>query len=81
VSDTNELIDRLRNAAWGRLVDFPICDEAADTIARLEAERDAARREAMEKCARMADEYATWGGSNFAAWFEKLAAAIRAAMP
>jgi hypothetical protein len=35
----------------------------------------------MEKCARMADEYATWGGSNFAAWFEKLAAAIRAAMP
>ena len=31
-----------------------------------------------ERCAKLADEYATWGGSNFAAWFEKLAAAIRA---
>ena len=44
MSDTNELIDRLRNAAWGRLFDFPICDEAADTIARLEAERSEAVR-------------------------------------
>jgi hypothetical protein len=44
VSDTNELIDRLRNAAWGGLVDVPICDEAADTIARLEAERSEAVR-------------------------------------
>ena len=31
-----------------------------------------------ERCAKMADEYATWGGSNFYAWFKKLAAAIRA---
>ena len=31
-----------------------------------------------ERCAKLADEYATWGGSNFAAWFTKLAAAIRA---
>lgn len=30
-----------------------------------------------ERCAKLADEYATWGGSNFAAWFNKLAAAIR----
>jgi hypothetical protein len=44
VSDTNELIDRLRSAAWGGLVDVPICDEAADTIARLEAERSEAVR-------------------------------------
>jgi hypothetical protein len=44
MSDTKELIERLRNAAWGGLVDFPICDEAADTIARLEAERSEAVR-------------------------------------
>ena len=31
-----------------------------------------------EGCAKMADEYATWGGSNFYDWFKKLAAAIRA---
>ena len=43
MTDDKKLIERLRNAAWGGLVDFPICDEAADTIARLEAERDAAR--------------------------------------
>lgn len=34
-----------------------------------------------ERCAKLADEYATLGGSNFAAWFEKLAAAIRAVEP
>ena len=31
-----------------------------------------------EACAKVADEYATWGGSNFYDWFKKLAAAIRA---
>jgi hypothetical protein len=31
-----------------------------------------------EACAKLADEYATWGGSNFYDWFKKLAAAIRA---
>lgn len=31
-----------------------------------------------EGCAKMADEYATWGGSNFYGWFKKLATAIRA---
>ena len=30
-----------------------------------------------EACAKLADEYATWGGSNFYDWFKKLAAAIR----
>jgi hypothetical protein len=44
VSDTKELIKRLRSAAWGGLVDVPICDEAADTIARLEAKRSEAVR-------------------------------------
>ncbi len=32
----------------------------------------------LEGCAKMADEYATWGGSNFYDWFKKLATAIRA---
>lgn len=39
---------------------------------------DACAAAERERCAKMADEYATYGGSNFAAWFEKLAAAIRA---
>lgn len=55
--------------------------ELLDNLSAAVADTTKARREAMEECARMADEYATWGGSNFAAWFEKLAAAIRAAMP
>ena len=29
-----------------------------------------------EVCAELADEYATWGGSNFYDWFKKLATAI-----
>jgi hypothetical protein len=46
-------------------------DYAAEEMARaVAAER--------ERCAKLADEYATWGGSNFRAWFTKLAAAIRA---
>jgi hypothetical protein len=31
-----------------------------------------------EACAKLADEYATWGGSNFYYWFKALATAIRA---
>ena len=31
-----------------------------------------------EACAKLADEYATYGGSNFNEWFKKLAAEIRA---
>jgi hypothetical protein len=31
-----------------------------------------------EACAKLADEYATWGGSNFFAWFKRLSADIRA---
>ena len=34
-----------------------------------------------ERCAKVADEYATWGGSNFAEWFRKCAAAIRKGTP
>ena len=43
LSDTKELIERLRAAAWAGPIPCPVCDEAADTIARLEAERDELR--------------------------------------
>lgn len=36
------------------------------------------KEDERERCAALADEYATWGGSNFYEWFKKLAAAIRA---
>ena len=36
------------------------------------------RAEEREACAKLADEYATWGGSNFPDWFKKLSADIRA---
>jgi hypothetical protein len=59
------------------------------TEAQLRAHREeyAAARAAQavaqerERIASMADEYATWGGSNFAQWFRKLAEAIRAGSP
>lgn len=47
-------------------------DEELKAFAALVA---AAEREA---CAKLADEYATWGGSNFFDWFKKLSAAIQA---
>jgi hypothetical protein len=36
-----------------------------------------ARMEERERCAKLCDEYATWGGSNFYDWFKKCASAIR----
>jgi hypothetical protein len=30
-----------------------------------------------EACAKLAEEYGTWGGSNFNEWFDKLASEIR----
>jgi hypothetical protein len=50
----------------------PTLDAMLERFATLVA---AAEREA---CAKLADEYATWGGSNFFAWFKKLSADIRA---
>jgi hypothetical protein len=44
----------------------------------VQAFAEAVRAAERERCAKLADEYATWGGSNFHAWFTKLAAAIRA---
>jgi hypothetical protein len=47
-------------------------------IAQLEAFAKLVAAKEREECAKLADEYATWGGSNFYDWFKKLAAAIRA---
>lgn len=53
-----------------------IAPDGLERFAQLVAAQAAA--EEREACARMADEYATWGGSNFYDWFKKLATAIRA---
>lgn len=42
----------------------------ARVLHAVEAEREA--------CAKLADDYATWGGSNFFNWFKRLSSAIRA---
>ena len=34
--------------------------------------------EEREACAKLAEEYGTWGGSGFYEWFKKLGAEIRA---
>jgi hypothetical protein len=48
------------------------------SLLRLEAFVKLVEDKEREACAKVADEYATWGGSNFYDWFKKLAAAIRA---
>ena len=50
--------------------------EELESFTKLVAEKATAIE--REACAKLADEYATWGGSNFYDWFKKLAAAIRA---
>jgi hypothetical protein len=44
----------------------------AKQIAKLE------RHHEREACAKLAEEYGTWGGSSFYEWFKKLGAEIRA---
>jgi hypothetical protein len=39
---------------------------------------DAAITKEREACAKLAEEYGTWGGSGFYDWFKKLGAEIRA---
>ncbi len=54
-------------------------DKARDAlIAAIEQHVAEAGAKERERCAKMADEYATLGGSNFYDWFKKLATAIRA---
>ena len=52
--------------------------KAEREIERLRAERNAAVRDLQERCAKVCEEYATWGGSKFYEWFMKAAAEIRA---
>ena len=56
----------------GKRKAYMMLPEELEAFAKLVA---ASEREA---CAKLADEYATWGGSNFFDWFKKLSAAIRA---
>lgn len=65
-----------------------VCDAYADENQRISDERDAARREAMDECARLCENARPAGGRMWtdeqAACFDALshvAAAIRAAMP
>jgi hypothetical protein len=53
-------------------------DDLIRSLAAKVREIDGAVDAERAACAQLADEYATWGGSNFAEWFNKLAAAIRA---
>jgi len=47
-------------------------------IAQLEAFAKLVAAKEREACAKLADEYATYGGSKFYDWFKKLAIHIRA---
>lgn len=62
----------LPDTDWSRDVTWQYTD------AQMRSYAEQAVAAERERCAKLADEYATWGGSNFAAWFTKLAAAIRA---
>ena len=65
----------------GGLAKFAALVEA-EVRKEIEADRQQAIEAAVmverESCARLADEYSTWGGSNFAKWFKRLVVDIRA---
>jgi hypothetical protein len=61
---------------WNDIEAWLEASDAAEIAADIRAYAEQAAE--RERCAKLADEYATYGGSNFAAWFTKLAAAIRA---
>ena len=67
---TQEIIEMARQA--GFMMENAAAIQAAEIFANLVA---AAEREA---CAKLAEEYGTWGGSGFYEWFKKLGAEIRA---
>ena len=80
MSDTKELIERLQAFVALDGGDLAVVEQAADTIARLEAERDAARREAMEEAAQICEQSPTPGCVEVDDVRQSLADAIRAAM-
>jgi len=67
----DEIIEMAREAGF----DMSPISSAVPKLKRFAKLAAAKEREA---CAKLADDYATWGGSNFYDWFKKLAAAIRA---
>jgi hypothetical protein len=72
----DEIIVLANKAGWDVLdLDDGFGIRLKEFAALVEEQATAKEREA---CAKLADEYATWGGSNFYDWFKKLAAAIRA---
>jgi len=57
---------------WNSVIKYAPSEVRITEFAHLVAAKE------REACAKLADEYATWGGSNFYEWFKKLATAIRA---
>jgi hypothetical protein len=73
----DEIIEMAREA--GAYEDFAFNDEYFD-MSRQALERfyNLAIAKEREACAKLAEEYGTWGGSGFYEWFKKLGAEIRA---
>ena len=55
-----------------------VVDENRSGFDDLEALIKLATAKEREACAKLAEEYGTWGGSSFYEWFKKLGAEIRA---
>jgi hypothetical protein len=75
----SDLIQRLRNGP-APLDDPNLNDEAADAIARLTAERDAARADERERCAKLCERTKSLGRDGWPTHYSasECAAAIRA---
>lgn len=87
----SDLIQRLRDAGLALPgsrecgLEGNVCDEAADTIKRLTAERDAARAGERERCAKLCDKISTkmdgqCPGSHVGYWPANVGHAIAAAI-
>ena len=71
---TQEIIEMARQA--GFMMENSAAIQAAEIFANLVAAKATAKE--REACAKLAEEYGTWGGSGFYEWFKKLGAEIRA---
>ena len=69
-SAQDEIIEIARQA--GFKMENSAAIQAAEIFAHLVAAKE------REACAKLAEEYGTWGGSGFYEWFKKLGAEIRA---
>jgi hypothetical protein len=73
----DEIIEMAREAGfdcYGKKItwDDVNCTDELIAFANLAAAKE------REACAKLAEEYGTWGGSGFYEWFKKLGAEIRA---